>query len=58
MRRMTQIAAAEKSVRMTASFRGYNHQEVISDGEMYETENLSDDLFPVLSVRKKRGITS
>ena len=58
MRKMTLFTAAEKNMRMTASFRGYNHQEVISDGEMYETKNLSDDLFPVLSVRKKRGITS
>ena len=57
MRSMAQLAVAEKSVRMTATFRGYNHREVISDGEMFDTINLGDEMYPVLSVRKKRGIT-
>ena len=58
MREMQQVQGTEKSVRMTATFLGYNHRDVITDGEMYDTENLSDDQYPALTVRKKRGITS
>lgn len=58
MRRMPQIPVMEKSLRTTSAFRGYNHNEVINDGEMFETRNLSDDMYPVLSARQKRGITS
>ena len=58
MRKMTQIPEVQKSIRMTTNFSGYNHNEVIADGEMYDTLNLSDDLYPVLTVRKRRGITS
>ena len=58
MKKMGQIQTATKSARMTTTFKGYNHQEVISDGEMFNTLNLSDDLYPVLTVRKRRGITS
>lgn len=58
MKSMPQIPVIEKSIRMTSTFRGYNHQEVISDGEMYDTKNLTDELYPVLTVRKKRGIKS
>jgi hypothetical protein len=53
---MGQIPEIQKNIRMTTSFSGYNHNEVIADGEMYWTENLSDDLYPVLTARKKRGI--
>ena len=58
MRRMTEIQIAEKSIRMTSTFRGYNHHEIIADGEMFNTQNLADDLYPILTVRKKRGIRS
>lgn len=58
MRSMGQIPEVPKSIRMTTSFSGYNHTEVIRDGEMYNTKNLSGDLYPVLGTRKKRGITS
>lgn len=58
MRRMPQIPQMEKSLRMTSAFRGYNHNEIISDGEMFETVNLSDRLYPVLARRKRRGITA
>ena len=58
MRTMPQIPELQKSTRMTTTFSGYNHTEIISDGEMFNTKNLSDDLYPVLSARKKRGITS
>ena len=58
MRSMGQIPEVQKSIRMTTNFSGYNHTEVIRDGEMYNTTNLSGDLYPVLGTRRKRGITS
>lgn len=41
---------------MTDTFRGYNHQLRISDSEFYDEKNISSDNYPLLSVRKKRGI--
>lgn len=58
MRMMPQIQGPKKTVLMTTQFLGYNHNEAIQDGEMYDMQNLSGDLFPMLSPRKKRGITS
>ena len=58
MRNMPQLQPAAKSILMTSSFYGYNHNQIISDGEMYDMENLSGDLFPLLTPRRKRGITS
>ena len=37
-------------------FKGYNHNLRISDGELYEMENLSSDNYPLLSPRSHRGI--
>ena len=56
MRKMPEIPVVEKSTRMTTSFSGYNRNEVIADGEMYDTQNLCADQYPVLTTRKKRGI--
>lgn len=58
MRSMGQIPEIGKSVRMTTTFGGYNHNEIINDGEMFETANLTGDRYPVLSTRKERGIAS
>jgi len=58
MRRMTQLTPGSQSIRMTSVFRGYNHNEVIADGEMYDMQNMSGDKYPILSLRQKRGITS
>ena len=38
------------------AFRGYDHNLRISDDEFFFTENVSLDLYPVLSQRHKRGI--
>ena len=38
------------------TFTGYNHQLRISEGQSYETENLSTDFYPMLANRHKRGI--
>ena len=40
----------------TEDFAGYNHNLRIGDNEFYRMENLSSDLFPVLSPRKPRGL--
>ena len=58
MRRMPQLTPGATSVQMTSAWRGYNHNEIIGDGEMYDMQNLSGDNYPVLSLRQKRGITS
>lgn len=43
---------------MTSSFYGYNHNKIISDGEMFDMMNMSGDYFPLLGLRKRRGISS
>lgn len=58
MRSMPQIPEVRKNELMTTQFMGYNHAEIIADGEMYDMKNLGGERFPALSVRKKRGITS
>ena len=58
MRYLQQIPAIQKNIRMTTSFGGYNHQEIIADGEMFNTMNLSADRYPIVTTRAKRGVTS
>ena len=58
MKRMNQLIPGQQSIRMTSIFRGYNHNKVISDGEMYDMQNMSGDGYPVLSLRQKRAILS
>lgn len=58
MKKMPQIVPVQKSQKMTTNFLGYNHNEVIMDGEMHDMMNLSGELYPVLAPRRKRGITS
>lgn len=58
MKKMQQIPEVQKRIRMTTTFSGYNHQEIISDGEMYDTTNLTGDQYPVLATRRKRGVAS
>lgn len=41
--------------RSTDVFLGYNHQYKISDGEFYDTENLTSAYYPLLASRKRRG---
>lgn len=40
----------------TEVFAGYNHNLRIADNEFYRMENLTSDLFPILSPRKPRGL--
>ena len=55
---LPELVSGNKQTLMTTTFMGYNHNEIIQDGEMYDTFNLSGDMYPVLSLRKKRGYTS
>lgn len=51
------MAHAERLVReQTAAFAGYDHNAVVKEGYFYEMENLSGDLYPVLSPRKNRRL--
>ena len=58
MKKMPQVPETQKNLRMTTAFSGYNHREIINDGEMFDTINLSADLYPVVTTRKKRSIAS
>lgn len=40
------------------SFGGYNHNLRISDGQFYDTKNLTSQYFPLLANRPKRGVLS
>lgn len=50
------LSGMPSEVQTTEAFGGYNHNLRIGDGEFYDMENLSSDRFPVLSLRKKRGL--
>ena len=41
---------------MSSTFRGYNHNLRIADGEFYDMVNLSSDNWPVMTVRRRRGV--
>lgn len=58
MKRMPQLIPGAQSIQMTSAFRGYNHNEIIADGEMYDMQNLSGDKYPLMTLRPKRGISS
>lgn len=57
MRKRPQLIQGEQSIQMTSAFRGYNHNDIIGDGEMFDMTNLSGDRYPVLTLRNKRGVT-
>ena len=46
----------ENSRQMVDTFKGYNHNLRISDGEFFDMKNMTSDNYPVLSPRKKRGV--
>lgn len=45
----------QSSRQLIDAFAGYNHNLKIGDGEFYETKNLTNELYPMFSTRKKRG---
>ena len=41
---------------MVDTFKGYNHNLRIGDGEFFDMKNMTSDYYPVLSPRNKRGL--
>ncbi len=58
MRIMPQLKEVPKSVLTTSAFTGLNNNEIIADGEMHDMKNMSGLGYPLLTLRKKRGISS
>ena len=58
MRKQPQLVPGATSIQMISNFRGYNHNMIIGDGEMFDMQNMSGDNYPLLGLRRKRGITS
>lgn len=50
------VQAQTAQRRVTDVFAGYNHNLRINDGEFYDEENLCSDDYPLLSVRRQRGV--
>ena len=57
MRELPKLTPNRTNIQMTTGFKGYDHNEIISDGAMYDMSNMSGDLYPLLTIRKKRGLT-
>lgn len=58
MRKMRQLARIARQEKMTTSFQGYDHNEVIMDGAMYDMKNMTGDMYPLVTNRRKRAYTS
>ena len=50
------LAEQETSRQMIDTFKGYNHNLRISDGEFFDMKNLTSDYYPILSPRGNRGV--
>ena len=50
------LAEQPTSRSITDVFAGYNHNLRIGDGEFYDEENMCSDNYPLLSVRRQRGV--
>ena len=50
------LRVPETSRQMVETFKGYNHNLRISDGEFFDMKNMTSDHFPILSPREKRGV--
>ena len=46
----------QNSRQMVDSFKGYNHNLRIGDGEFFDMKNMTSDYYPVLSPRGQRGV--
>ena len=54
--RLPKLRVLETSRQMVDTFKGYNHNLRIGDGEFFDMKNMTSDSYPVLSPRKKRGV--
>ena len=50
------LRVIESSRQMVDTFKGYNHNLRIGDGEFFDMKNMTSDHYPVLSPRGKRGV--
>ena len=50
------LTEQDSSRQMVDTFKGYNHNLRISDGEFFDMKNMTSDYYPVLSPRKNRGV--
>lgn len=50
------LYSKESSRQMVDTFKGYNHNLRISDGEFFDMKNMTSDHYPVLSPRGDRGV--
>ena len=53
--RYPKLRSKEASRQMVDTFKGYNHNLRIGDGEFFDMKNMTSDHYPVLSPRGKRG---
>lgn len=53
--KLPELVAGAQQVLTTTTFRGYNHNPAIQDGEMYDMKNLSGRSFPLIDQRPQRG---
>ena len=53
---LPKLRVPETSRQMVDTFKGYNHNLRISDGEFFDMKNMTSDYYPVLSPRGKRGV--
>ena len=50
------LRVLKSSRQMVDTFKGYNHNLRVSDGEFFDMKNMTSDSYPVLSPRGKRGV--
>lgn len=54
--RYPMLYSKDNSRQMVDTFKGYNHNLRIGDGEFFDMKNMTSDHYPVLSPRGKRGV--
>lgn len=50
------LPVQSSSREMIDTFRGYNHNLLIGDGEFFDMKNMTSNYYPILSPRGKRGV--
>ena len=58
MKSMPQLIPGQARQKMTTTFQGYNHNQILLDGEMFDMQNLSGNQYPVVTIRDKRAFKS
>ena len=53
---MPKLREQKTSRKIVDTFRGYNHNLRISDGEFFDMKNMTSDHYPVLAPRNRRGV--